>query len=398
MSSESRISTSENSRETPREFIREFITYVKLRARQVVIFSYVTLIFFWESLVDIKDWSIQRMFWGRSSFYRTSFHIFIAVVTIGALVSGVSTRLNTISAVETQGLDLSSGVIGRQDIISQSGTAESISSISEDEVDYRIFRHKVQSGESLSEIATLYSINPNSIRWANNLSDDTIKAGQVLRIPEINGAFVEVKAGDTLESIATANNGNVADIIDLNSNVLDYRDPQLQVGMEIFIPGGEIPLPTPTRRPYTYAYSPPSSSYTAPPSTSAVVPSGNFVHPLLNCGGWTWSRGYSAWHRGADMARSGGCWINASKAGTVTQAQWSSGGQGFMITIDHGGGLATRYYHGNGNFAVGVGQRVSAGQTIMYMGNTGYSFGTHLHFEVLVNGVRVNPEYYVKLR
>ena len=93
------------------------------------------------------------MFWGRSSFYRTSFHLTISIITIVALISGVSSRLNIISANDTQGLDLTSGVIGRQDIFSQSGTAESISSVSEDEVDYRIFRHKVQEGETLSPVS-----------------------------------------------------------------------------------------------------------------------------------------------------------------------------------------------------------------------------------------------------
>lgn len=397
MSSESRTEKLVNDRTSPRDFLRDILSYFRLRFRQIWIFSYVGVIFIAESLVDIKDWSIQRMFWGRSSFYRTSFHIVIAVVTVGALFSGVSTRLNIISATETQGLDLSSGVIGRQDIISQSGTAESISSISEDEVDYRIFRHKVQAGESLSEISELYNISSNSIRWANGLPNDQIKAGQVLRIPEIDGAFVKVAEGDSLEAIASKNNGNVADIIDLNSNILDYRNPVLKPGMELFVPGGEIPLPTPTRRPYVYAYNPPAAVY-SPPATSVNIPSGSFVHPLLNCGGWSWSRGYSAWHRGVDMAKNGGCWINASAAGTVTKAQWGSGGEGFYITIDHGNGVWTRYYHGNGNFAVGVGQRVSAGQSIMYMGNTGYSFGTHAHFEVVINGVRVNPENYVRLR
>lgn len=380
----------------PPNIFLHLTSYLKVRIRQIVVFTYVFFIHIVDVIMDLKTWSVRRMFWGRSSFYRTSFHVIISIITIVALLSGVSSRLNILSANEPQGLDLASGVIGRQDIISQSGTAESISSISEDEVDYRIFRHKVQAGETLSQIAELYSISPNSIRWANQMSTDSIKPDQILRIPEIDGAFVKVKSGDTLETIATNNNGNVADIIDLNSNIIDYRNPVLSEGMEIFIPGGEIPLPTPTRRPGIYAIQ--SRPQSAPPPPAVVNVGGGFVHPLLNCPGWTWSRGYASWHRGVDMARHGGCWINAAAAGVVTRTGWTSGGQGFNVTIDHGNGVATRYYHGNGNFAVSVGQSVSAGQSIMYMGNTGYSFGTHLHFEVVVNDVRLNPENYVRLR
>ena len=382
---------------TKPNFFRNIAGYFKVRTRQFIYFSFVLGIYLIDLILDVKTWSIRRMFWGRSSFYRTSFHLMISTITIIALISGVSSRLNIISANDTQGLDLTSGVIGRQDIFSQSGTAESISSVSEDEVDYRIFRHKVQEGETLSQISELYGISSNSIRWANQLTSDSIKVGQVVRIPEIDGAFVKVKSGDTLESIAARNSGNIADILDLNSNIIDYRNPVLTEGMEVFIPGGEIPLPTPTKKPYVYAYQP-RVNPAAPPATSVSIPSGTFIHPLQNCGGWSWSRGYSSWHRGADMARNGGCWINAAASGTVIKAQWGGGGEGNHVVIDHGNGLWTRYYHGTNNYAVRVGDSVSAGQSILYMGNTGYSFGTHLHFEIVVNGVRVNPESYVRLR
>jgi LysM repeat protein len=241
---------------TKPNFFRNIAGYFKVRTRQFIYFSFVLGIYLIDLILDVKTWSIRRMFWGRSSFYRTSFHLMISTITIIALISGVSSRLNIISANDTQGLDLTSGVIGRQDIFSQSGTAESISSVSEDEVDYRIFRHKVQEGETLSQISELYGISSNSIRWANQLTSDNIKVGQVVRIPEIDGAFVKVKSGDTLESIAARNSGNIADILDLNSNIIDYRNPVLTEGMEVFIPGGEIPLPTPTKKPYVYAYQP----------------------------------------------------------------------------------------------------------------------------------------------
>ena len=225
------------------------------------------------------------------------------------------------------------------------------------------------------------------------MSSDSIRPGQVLRIPGIDGAMVKVKKGDTLESIAKKNKGNVADIIDLNQNVLGLKNPVLVEGMELFIPGGEIPLPPPVviaRNPGTV--------YSSGPSAGINVPPGTFINPLSNCPGYVYIRGYKISHRGVDLAKNGGCWINAAGKGRVIKASWGGAGEGFHVVIDHGNGLWTRYYHGSGRFAVKLGDTVNAGQSIMYMGCSGNCTGTHLHFEVVINRNRVNPENYVRVR
>ena len=102
-------------------------------------------------------------------------------------------------------------------------------------------------------------------------------------------------------------------------------------------------------------------------------------------------------HRGIDLA--GNCWspIYAASSGTVTMAQPFSG-YGNYIRIDHGGGVATGYAHiVNGGFAVRRGQRVSAGQVIAYMGQTGVAFGCHLHFEVYRPGT-IDPAAFLRSR
>jgi murein DD-endopeptidase MepM/ murein hydrolase activator NlpD len=78
----------------------------------------------------------------------------------------------------------------------------------------------------------------------------------------------------------------------------------------------------------------------------------------------------------------------------VTKAGWSSG-YGRLVTIQHAFGIETKYAH-NSNLRVKVGQRVSRGDHIADMGNTGRSTGTHLHYEVRVNGKPVNPMIYIK--
>ena len=81
--------------------------------------------------------------------------------------------------------------------------------------------------------------------------------------------------------------------------------------------------------------------------------------------------------------------VKAAAAGTVTAAGLN-GGYGRFISIDHGSGMSTAYGHMSA-LAVTVGQQVSRGQVIGYVGSSGYSTGPHLHFEVRENGQTENP-------
>lgn len=115
------------------------------------------------------------------------------------------------------------------------------------------------------------------------------------------------------------------------------------------------------------------------------------IHPIT---------GASKLHGGIDIASAGiyGKAIVAAADGVVVSAGWNSGGFGNWVVINHGlsGGnqFATLYAHMCSAPVVSSGQTVSAGQTIGYVGSTGMSTGNHLHFEVRVNGNRVNPMSY----
>lgn len=99
-------------------------------------------------------------------------------------------------------------------------------------------------------------------------------------------------------------------------------------------------------------------------------------------------------HTGIDYGGSTGDPYAAAAAGTVISAGWN-GNYGNSIVIDHGNGIQTRYAHSS-KLLVKSGQSVSKGQTIGLVGSTGRSSGSHLHFEVIVNGDTVNPNNYLR--
>lgn len=105
-------------------------------------------------------------------------------------------------------------------------------------------------------------------------------------------------------------------------------------------------------------------------------------------------RRWGRMHEGIDMAGAAGSPILATADGVVTHAGWQSG-YGNLVTIRHEFGLETRYGHLS-KVRVEVGQKVSRGDRIGDMGNTGRSTGTHLHYEVRVNGAAKNPMTYIK--
>ncbi len=138
-----------------------------------------------------------------------------------------------------------------------------------------------------------------------------------------------------------------------------------------------------------------STSYVA--SDSVVVSgSGQFANPCPS-GTVSSTFGYrdfdSSFHKGLDLAASEGSPTYAADAGTVIIAGWSDSA-GNWVVIDHGNGIVTKYMH-HSALAVSAGQTVVKGQQIGYVGNTGDSFGAHLHFQVEVNGTAVDPQGYL---
>jgi murein DD-endopeptidase MepM/ murein hydrolase activator NlpD len=101
-------------------------------------------------------------------------------------------------------------------------------------------------------------------------------------------------------------------------------------------------------------------------------------------------RGRAAMHAGIDLAGAIGTPIYATADGIVDRSEWNNGGYGNLVEIDHGHGIQTRYGHLSKSL-VTAGQHVKRGDMIALMGSTGRSTGSHLHYEVRIDGKAVNP-------
>ncbi len=126
--------------------------------------------------------------------------------------------------------------------------------------------------------------------------------------------------------------------------------------------------------------------YTWPVPSCTYITSrfGYRVHPIF---------GTTKYHSGVDIGAGYGSAIGAAAGGTVSISEYSDS-YGYYCVIYHANGTTTLYAHMNAMPSVAVGDTVTAGQTIGYVGSTGYSTGPHLHFEVRVNGSCVDPISY----
>jgi murein DD-endopeptidase MepM/ murein hydrolase activator NlpD len=257
---------------------------------------------------------------------------------------------------------------------------------------YKIDDYRVGRGDSIFAIAQSFKLKPETVLWANYdlLQDtpDSLKPGQVLKIPPTDGIYYQWKVNDTLDSVAREFKANVDDIVNYPGNNIDLSDPKVESGSWVMIPGGQREfvqwlVPTIAR----------GKSGTSPTNQNAcpggAVGSGAFVWPADNH--FLSGNDYWSGHLGIDIAAGEGAPVYAADSGVVTMAQGGDNyGYGNVIQIDHGNGYSTLYAHLS-VVGVGVCQSVSAGQWIGSAGNTGNSQGAHLHFEVRQNGGFINP-------
>jgi murein DD-endopeptidase MepM/ murein hydrolase activator NlpD len=269
-----------------------------------------------------------------------------------------------------------------------------------------VITYTVETGDNLFLIAQNYGLKPATILFGNllELQDNPrlLKPKQMLNILPVDGAYYEWKEGDTLESVAGYFSVDPNAIIDYPGNFIDLTAVsqgklEFQPGTHLIIPGGKRPIQD---------WGPPAISRSNPAVAryygegacgsiyEGAIGAGTFVWPTTDrtISGFTFDSGV---HPAVDIGGAEGNPIYATDSGVVVFAGWSDYGYGYMIVLDHGNGWQSAYAHLS---AVGVscGQSVYQGGQIGALGNTGNSSGPHLHFELSINGAKINPLDYVQ--
>jgi murein DD-endopeptidase MepM/ murein hydrolase activator NlpD len=258
----------------------------------------------------------------------------------------------------------------------------------------------VKDGDTIGSIARSFNVNVGTILWSNNLTErQYIRPGDSLKIPPVSGVLVTVKKGDTIAKLAARYDGDVNEIRDMN-RITD--ETTLALGTELVIPGGRPPAPEQTLIAIASRSREQSASRTGTAANTNTkrpadidtedLPSARLLWPTS---GHVITQYYGWRHTGVDIDGDFSSPLYASYEGVVSAAGWNSGGYGLQVVIKHPNGMMTRYAHSSKLF-VKVGDAVKRGQVIAMMGSTGRSTGSHLHFEVYVNGKRANPLAYIK--
>lgn len=223
----------------------------------------------------------------------------------------------------------------------------------------------VRSGDTLSEIAKMFSVSVNTIVWANNIQGRLIREGQELVILPITGVRHTVAEGETLASIANKYEGDLEEIANYNELA---TNASFAVGQIIIIPDGVVATP-------------PSSIFSAPfRGGSGPDLEGYYLWPVA---GGVLTQGLHGYN-GIDIGAPTGTRILAAAVGTVIIAKggggWN-GGYGNYVVIQHDNGTQTLYAHMS-QVLTAAGTRVQQGSTVGNVGSTGKATGPHLHFEV----------------
>jgi LysM repeat protein len=271
-----------------------------------------------------------------------------------------------------KGLGESLHTSGGNALLAYAGPSGTIADVEISTPSNRISVYVVRSGDTLSDIAGMFGVSINTIKWANNLkSAQDVHPGDTLVILPISGVERTVVKGDTLKSLAKKYGADANEIAQFND--LDPKGP-LAIGSTIIIPGGELSIPLPVK-------SGSSGRATTPlHDAGGAAYAGYFSNPVP---GAIITQSLHGWNA-VDLGAARGTPVYAAAAGTIIVARnnggWN-GGYGNYIVITHSNGSQTLYSHFK-SIVVGSGQTVSKGQLVGYVGTTGLVTGPHIHFEV----------------
>jgi LysM repeat protein len=262
-------------------------------------------------------------------------------------------------------------IVGGTALLSDSGPSGAAADIQQSSDTGHISLYVVRKGDSLGKIAKMFGVSTNTIIWANDIRNSTIKEGQNLIILPVTGIrYVAVK-GDTIQTIAKKFKGDFDEILQFNN--LNKEDV-LAEGDVVIIPDADMTYPK-----YSEGITSPDGITNKSWGTNGPNYAGYYIRPIS---GGRKTQGLHGWN-GVDLASSLGTPIMASADGTVIISKNSgwNGGYGNYVVISHYNGTQTVYGHMQRTI-VYSGQQVVQGQVIGYLGSTGHSTGPHIHFEI----------------
>jgi murein DD-endopeptidase MepM/ murein hydrolase activator NlpD len=253
--------------------------------------------------------------------------------------------------------------------------------------------YRVSRGDAMLSIAEKFKLKSETLLYVNAQLEDNphnLKPGMELTVPPVDGLYYTWKEGDTFETIAEKFSTTADAIISFPGNRVDLTDPKIDAGATVMIPGGLRDLRSWEQDLQTNG----RGVNTGTGEIGGNVCGGG---PVAAGFGWPASsyiisgNPYGPGHLGIDIQANEGDPVFAAGTGIVTMAQggWNYG-YGNVVQIDHGNGYVTVYAHLSA-INVGVCTPVGQGALIGAAGNTGNSFGAHLHFEVRIGGSNVNP-------
>ena len=261
--------------------------------------------------------------------------------------------------------------------------------------------YTVVEGDNVTFISEQFGVEPITILYNNfnvlNDQMDFLEVGDVLTIAPTDGIWYKWRNKDTIESVASKF-GTTPDAIKLfPGNDIDLSNPKVTPGTFVMIPGGsreiiEQALPVLAGVTGGSTVGIPAGPNVCS-SSSGYMGTGAFIWPSATH--FISGNQFGPGHNGIDIGAGEGSPIFASDGGTVVYSGWLEPGYGYMVEIDHGNGFYTIYEHLISYPDVSPCQNVNQGQVIGYTGNTGNSFGAHIHFGILTAAGPVNPGYYL---
>lgn len=259
--------------------------------------------------------------------------------------------------------------------------------------------HVVQAGDSIDKLSRKYGITADTIRWTNDMTASSVlRPGQELVILPVNGVLHTVARGQTISHIAELYSIPPDAIRQQNKLESDF----IVAGQELIIPDGKPIVAKPTQIAGTPKPTP-TAPGTKPPAPAPTTPAADVVPTpgvlQMPCNNCFFTQYFHPGHYAVDIQTRGGGPVFAAEEGEVIRAEYGwNGGFGNVVEVDHGNELVTLYAH-NRDLLVKKGDKVSRGQQVAWMGNTGRVYGAtgiHIHFEVRVKGVKKNPILYLR--